>query len=652
MPELKSNDPTNKIPLIGPKYAKKLEGLNIFSVNDFLFHFPFRYSDSRNIIKIQNLVIQEEGTVIAKLSDIINIRTKRGRHITKAEAEDDTGAIEVIWFNQPFLIKTLREGKTYLLKGKTNKKYGQITLSNPEYELYQFDTTHLGKLTPIYPETYGVTSKWIRSRMKFLKPVISSLITDYLPETILKEEDLIDLKEAITKIHFPQSLNDIEISEKRLGLDELIKIQIQAQKIIRQRKKESAKVIKSQIENKKNQRLINSLNFKLTDCQISAIGEILSDISKPEPMERLLNGDVGSGKTIVALVAALSAFENGYTTIFMAPTTILAKQHFETISRFLNTAKIEIPIKLLTSSQKDEISNEPQIIITTHAILYQKEIPKNTALAIVDEEHRFGVKQRKNITHELKGIHRLTMTATPIPRTLTMTIYGEKNVSILDEMPKGRKEGKTHIVPEKKRKQSYDWIKKRLKEKQQLFVIHPLIDSSEKVEAKAAKEEYENIKKEFSNSTVGLAHGRLKEKEKNEQIQNFRDGRTDILVATPIVEVGIDIPNATMMIIENSERFGLAQLHQFRGRIGRNDMQSYCFLFTNSKSKDVIERLDFFSQNPSGFKVAEYDLKRRGPGEVYGTKQSGLLHFRFADILDPKQVKKALIISQKLLKNE
>lgn len=686
----RTKDSISKLPFVGPKYKKKLTSLGIFTLKDLLHHFPARYTDTREIDSISDILQKGEGTILATIESIKNTRTRSRKWITTAKLTDHSGSIKATWFNQPYLTKSIRTGETYLMHGKISTKWG-TSLSNPQYECSENsisgdDTTHLGKLTPIYPETYGVSSKWLRARIKPLRRFIPELIDDFIPGNILKKEKLIGLADAIEKIHFPTDIQDIKLAQTRLGINELIDIQMKAQKLLWQRKTLTASQIYIDKDKSQVNKLINSLEFKLTKCQEKSIDEILKDLARNTPMHRLLNGDVGSGKTIVALVAAVAAYDNGYSTIIMAPTTILAQQHYQTINDFLRHSKLNIPVKIVTSSHKDKIHEDPQIIIGTHALIYKQKLPCNTALIVIDEQHRFGVKQRRelenftgpaNNTNHKKDIHNqksflqlntpavtnistqktsphyLTMTATPIPRTLTMVLYGHTNVSVLDEMPTGRKPIQTHLVPDRKRKNAYNWIKDKIIDGDQAFFIYPLVDESEKVEAKAAKEEYTRLQTDiFSKYKIGLVHGQLKEDEKNEVLQKFKDHKYDILVATPVVEVGIDIPNATIMIIENAERFGLAQLHQFRGRIGRGDKQSYCFLFTASRSEDALDRLNFFSTNTSGFKVAEYDLQRRGPGEVYGLRQSGILKLRFADLSNINKIKKARRIAEAITKLE
>ncbi|MBN2100353.1 ATP-dependent DNA helicase RecG [Candidatus Dojkabacteria bacterium] len=647
-------DPVTNLPLVGPRYEEKLRRLGIETLHDLLHHFPFRYSDTSDIISITELIVKGEGTIMATIESITNSRTRSRKWLTKATLSDHSGRITAVWFNQPFLTKTLKRGETFLFNGKLSTKWGR-NLSNPQYEKASDETTHLGKLTPIYPETYGVSSKWLRARIKPLQNHIPDIVEDFIPFQIQKKEKVIPLSSAIEKIHFPESEKDIKDAQERLGLNELINIQIQAQKFFEKKNKYDAIKIKSDINSLLVRKLLDSLEFELTGSQENAINEILNDFNEEKPMHRLLNGDVGSGKTIVGLAAAVATYDQGFSTVIMAPTTILAQQHYQTISKTLNDGDITIPIQLLTSDSKGEVGNSPQIIIGTHALIYKQELPINTAFIIIDEQHRFGVEQRETLeklgqTNGNRSPHYLTMTATPIPRSLTLVLYGQTNVSILDEMPKGRKPIKTYLIPQDKRQDSYKWIKDRIeKEDDQAFIICPLVEDSEKVEAKAAKEEYKRLSKDvFPDLRLGLVHGQLKEEEKNTILNQFKDKKFDILVATPVVEVGIDVPNATIMIIENAERFGLAQLHQFRGRIGRGDQQSYCFLFTDATDKTRIDRLKYFCKNNSGFKVAEYDLKNRGPGEVYGIKQSGILQLRFADITNMKQIKRAQNIAEKI----
>lgn len=666
----KLDDPVTNLPLIGPKYKEKLANLGINTIKDLIFHYPIRYSDTREIDSIKEIQNKGEGTVRVTVDSIRNAKTRSRKWITTAQLSDHSGRIKATWFNQPFLTKSIKSGEIYLMHGKISTKWG-TALINPQYEqlgdeLFTTETTHLGKLTPVYPETYGISSKWLRARIKTLKNYIPDLISDFIPADMLKKEKLIPIQKAINTIHFPDNTENIIKAQERLGINELIEIQRKAQKLLNKRKGQKAPRIDVKEDTSIVKKLLSSLEFELTKGQKTAIKEIFESFGHNIPMHRLLNGDVGSGKTIVALTTAVAAYDKGFTTVIMAPTTILAQQHYRTIKKFLNTANIKIPAKLITSDQKDTITEQPQIIIGTHALIYKQTLPENTAFVVVDEQHRFGVRQRRELekltsadtaplplipTKHRKKIspHYLTMTATPIPRTLTLVLYGHTNVSVLDELPKNRKPVQTYLVPTKKRKNSYDWIRDKIKEGDQAFIIYPLVDKSDKIEAKAAKDEHKRLQdKVFPNLKLGLIHGQLKEKEKDEVLQQFKEKKYDILIATPVVEVGIDIPNATIMIIENAERFGLAQLHQFRGRIGRGSKQSYCFLFTDSRTEEVLERLTFFSRNNSGFKVAEYDLQRRGPGEVYGLKQSGILKLRFADLSDITKIKKAQRIATML----
>lgn len=646
-------DPISTLPFVGQVYQEKLENLGIRTIRDLIFHFPFRYEDTRDMLSLAEIKQKGEGTTEAVIRVIGNTRTRRGMFLTKAVLEDATGTLNAIWFNQPYLTKSLKKDHRYIFNGKINDKYGSKTLTSPKYELSaekEEDLTHLGKLTPVYPETHGLSSKWLRARLKPLKPRISDLISDYIPEEIREEEKIPELSQAITAIHFPETAEDVYLARERLGLDELIAIRRKAQKIIRQQKEKRSRVVKNAKNSHTMKTLEKSIGFKLTSAQKTALEEILGDLGETHPMYRLLNGDVGSGKTIVALLSACAVYDEGYSTVIMAPTTILAQQHYISITSLLKKSGLNIPVTLLTSGTSGKnhaIPAGPGILIGTHALIYQSGLPSNCALIVIDEQHRFGVVQRKKLiklaqTDDGTSPHYLTMTATPIPRTLTMALYGSTNVSVLNELPPGRKPVKTHVVPKNKRDNAYKWIRERINDGDQAFVICPLVEESELIDAASVKDEHARLSKEvFPDHALGLVHGQMKESEKNTVLEDFRNHKYDILVATPVVEVGIDIPNAAIMIIENAERFGLAQLHQLRGRIGRGEKESFCFLFTDAYGEDAKERLRYFSAHPSGFDVAEYDLKHRGPGEVYGTRQSGLLNLQFADISDPNQFKKA-----------
>ncbi len=624
------DNPVDTIPLIGEKQKKYLENLDIFTLQDLLYHIPYKYKDTSNIIPIEQLKEEGEGTILAEVISIKNTWTRFRKVLTKAVVADDTDKINIIWFNQSFLTKNIKPGETFLFEGKLSKKSKDF--SNPAYEKFSNNQTHLGKITPFYPETAGITSKWLRARIRWLKPSIQEIVSDKLPDEILKKYDLITLEKAIADIHFAANFDEIEIARKRLAFDEMLNISLQIEERKKHRLKKKA--FKIDTNKEKIEELLKTLPFELTKDQIDAKNEILKDMAQQKPMNRLLNGDVGSGKTIVAAIAAYNAFLSNHSTIIMVPTTILAKQHFKTFTELFKKQKIKIQLRI--TKHKTQESEDAQIIIGTHALLFDTKIPKNTALVVVDEQHRFGVNQRAKISGN--KAHYLTMTATPIPRTLTSIIYGDTDISLITHKPKNRLPVETLFITSEKRQDCYKAIDRKIKSSkftEQAFIIFPLIDESEKIDAKAAVIEYEKISKTwFKDIKTELLHGKIKEEKKNEILKGFKNKKINILFATSVIEVGIDFPDATMMIIESAERFGLAQLHQFRGRIGRGEKQSYCFVIANNLTEHAKRRLNYFCKNNSGFDVAEYDLKSRGPGEVYGLRQTGVPILKVGDITD------------------
>lgn len=641
----KSKDSVTNIPLIGPSKAQLLTRLGIETVRDLIFHIPFRYKDTSEIITIEELKEKKSGTILAQVRDIKNGYTRNRKVITRAVVNDSTGKINIIWFNQSYLTKAIKQGEYYLFEGKIPDKPGAKDLSFPSYERFLGDVseqTHIGKLTPYYSETDGVSSKWLRSRINFLKKEIAAILNDPLPAELISKQDLLSLSEAIYKVHFPQSEVDIEKGRERLGFDEMLSIALDIEK--ERREEREKKSIPLNVDVQMIKLFLESLPFSMTDDQVIAVKEILEDMNRSVSMRRLLNGDVGSGKTVVAAAAAFAAHKRGYTTLLMAPTTILAQQHYNTLKSMLSPLNMPVTLKI---SGKGEIGQDTTgIIVGTQALLHQKVLPNDIGLLVVDEQHRFGVKQRRELLRpNEKGIypHYLTMSATPIPRTLTNVLFGDMEVSFIREMPLNRLPVKTHYVPYDKRDNCFEWVRERIvksKLGEQAFIIFPLVDESEKLEAKSAKKEYDILRKEhFKDLKVGLLHGQMKSAEKEKILEDFKQKKYSVLVATPVVEVGIDITDATMIVIENAERFGLAQLHQFRGRVGRGSKQSYCYVIAGKQMQEdekSIERLKYFGDHNSGFDVAEFDLQSRGPGEVYGLKQSGIPAFKVASITDIK----------------
>lgn len=614
-------------------YAGRLEKLGITKVGDFLFHIPFRYDDFSLVSKINQV---QAGEIVTVRGIVEELRTQYARsHKTfqKGVIKDETGTINVLWFNQPFLTRAIKIGDEISVSGKVDLNKNKLIMISPDYEvIFNNQMIHTGRLVPIYSETRGVSSKWLRRQVyKLLEE--KNQIHETLPSELIKENNLMNLSDAIEKIHFPDTLEQAEKAKERLSFDELFEMQLSA--LVRKKaweKKEIKKPFK--IDKNKIEQLIKSLPFELTRSQTNAADDILNDLSDKKAMNRLLEGDVGSGKTVVGAIAVYVTFLNGFQSAFMAPTEILANQHYKTIKDILSPFGVKV--ELLTGATKLK-SDDFDVLIGTHALVYKKAKFKKLGFVVIDEQQRFGVEQRTIIKQKGDNVHLLTMTATPIPRTVALTMYGDLDLSLLNEMPKERLKIKTWLVPPSKRDGAYEWIDKQIAQNgDQAFIVCPFIEESETmVTVKAAAKEFERLKTEvFPKLKLGLMHGKLKSKEKEEILNKFREGKIDILVSTPVVEVGIDIKNATIMLIEEGERFGLAQLHQLRGRVGRGNKQSYCLLFTGSQNSQTIERLKAMETINSGAELAELDLKLRGPGQIYGTSQHGTTKLRVASFSD------------------
>ena len=668
---------------LGKNNLQKIESLGIFTVFDALYHFPHRYNDFTKSVPISELIIGQEQTVYGTVGSSREVRMGRGGRMRSTEIiiTDDAGAsIKATWFNQPFITKALPTDAQVALAGRVTNFRGRPVFQNPEFEIVKenSDGTHTGRLVPVYPLTKGLAQRTLRNFLSKIVSQYSSSISDHLPKKIRKRNNLLTLSDALAQIHYPDGKNELQEALRRIAFDDLFAIQLTVQD--RKRHWQATGDAPQITSHNLSTNFLDNLPFTITSAQQRVLTEIRQDLNQNKPMSRLLEGDVGSGKTVVALAAILDVIESGFQAVLMAPTEVLAEQHYRTICKLLAgeddlplQGLIQLPnrsikVVLLTGSTKAKNRNEAlsaikfggaQIIIGTHSLIQDSVSFSRLGLAVVDEQHRFGVRQRERLREQGRQAldrqntpHLLVMSATPIPRSLALTVFGDLDLSIIDEMPTGRTSIETTWLPPDKRSHAFHHIRTEIKKGHQVFVICPLVEDSEAIQSRAAIEEYTRLcEQEFPDlaNRILLLHGRMKGDEKEKVMRAFANHEADILVSTAVVEVGIDIPNATAMIIEGAERFGLAQLHQFRGRVGRGAYPSFCYLLSDDPSNEAKQRLSILEDTTDGFSLAQADLELRGPGDLYGTAQSGLPNLRVATLLDAPLIEATKVEATQLL---
>jgi ATP-dependent DNA helicase RecG len=669
-PEIKQSPPLSHTGLdspittlrgVGPRQAGRLEKLGVRTIRDLLYFFPRRYDDYSQLKPINRLEYGEEVTIIAKVWDAGVRNTRGGGKLFKAILSDGTGSVEATWFNQPYLADRIKAGHQIVIGGKVDEYLGRLCFSSPEWELLDKDLLHTARIVPVYPLTKGISTKWLRRLVKHSVDYWSKRLPDHLPASVRKEAGLMNLETAVVQAHFPDNQRMLEKARHRLAFDEIFVLQIGLLQRRHEWRSEPGKPLA--VDESFLRNFAGSLPYELTDAQNKALRQIVADLRTDRPMNRLLQGDVGSGKTVVAAAAMALTAAAGAQAALMAPTAVLAEQHYQTISGLMDKAPGRRPtVRLLTGNvtgqEREEIyaglaDSTVDIVIGTHALIQEGVEFKELAFAVVDEQHRFGVRQRGALRQKGYNPHLLVMTATPIPRSLELTMWGHLDVSIIDEMPPGRKPVTTRLILPAERERAYGFVHSQIEKGRQAFIICPLVEESDKVEAKAAVEEHKRLQKQvFPDLKLGLLHGRLKGDEKEATMASFARGELDILVATSVVEVGIDVPNATVMLIEGADRFGMAQLHQFRGRVGRGEHDSYCLLVSESASEEAQERLWAVEATNDGFELAQTDLEMRGPGEFLGTRQSGFPDLKLASVTDLKLIKAAREAAQRFFETD
>lgn len=655
---MRQDSPITAIKGIGEKAAKTYDKLGITTVGELIEHYPSRYDIFEDLVPIQEV---EEGEVAAIEGVLLRHpeqRKVRNLHIINCRITDGTSNIAVTWFNMQFLMKQLKMGTKYILRGKVIRKNGSLSIEQPTILTKQEYYNKRNELQPIYPLTSGITSKQISKSIKLALSEFE-FEKDYLPKVVRDEYGLMERKKAIKSVHFPKNKEDMLVARKRIVFDEFFMFTLAIQYL-----KSARQVLKN--ENpmkpvKECEELMNSLPYELTNAQKKVWIEIQKDVQGNGTMNRLVQGDVGSGKTIVATLALLMAAKNGYQGTLMVPTEVLAKQHMESIEETLQPFGVRVALLVgsMTAKEKriayEQIkSHEVDIVIGTHALIQEKVEYDRLGLVITDEQHRFGVKQRETLSLKGSSPHILVMSATPIPRTLAIIVYGDLELSIIDELPANRLPIKNCVVNTNYRETAYRFIEKQVMEGRQAYVICPMVEESETIEAENVVEYTQKLIEALHPSIeVEYLHGKMKASEKNEIMERFSKGEIQVLVSTTVIEVGVNVPNSTVMMVENAERFGLAQLHQLRGRVGRGKHQSYCIFVSGTKSKDTMRRLEILNHSNDGFYIAEEDLKLRGPGDLFGIRQSGEMEFKMADVFqDASVLKDAAKIAKELLQKE